>query len=386
MNSIGGNPQYFSKEDSIKPLIEALKNYLPDLQFDMNRQSLGGVYVDVLLKIYDIPLAVIEYANYDERESAFEYAVCDVSNILQHSRIDIGIVTDNLGCFFLYESYGFLFESKSYGESRVNVNKIIQCILNKAGDYKKEPDMSNVVNVLGERYAKKNYLIQQAGNEDDATRFFTDGCKNLQKSPGEFFMPNEYEVNFFKALLGNIEPPKICRYTTLNSLLSIINDKKILMNGLASMNDSSEMHYTDYLFPWYSSIKRDIESIKKDNSIFALSCSRDGSIDDLTLWRLYGDDSRGVCIEFDIDYSKVDNNQFFIFPVYYFSIWTSTHSILELFRELQEEPIETGWYFTFKNWDVWRAFFKSSHYHIENEVRLLYRADGSKQDYQTFID
>lgn len=375
MDEIEINPPFFSREDAIKPIIEILKKHSKSLQFEERSHALGGVYVDVLLKIYEIPFAFIKYVNYEDSEYAFEETISKTFHILQNSRIPSGIVIDNLKNYFLCESH-------DYKERSVNINEIYQHIVTLASTYNEVPDIAKARTALIERFESEKVFVK---NVAEVTDIFQRACEHLQYSAGEIYMLPKDEADFIKSLLGKINETRICRYTSLDSLLKMIENQNISMCGFASMNDPNEIHYLDYYFPWQSSINRNIDSIKEDNKLFVLSCMS-GSSDDLTMWRLYGDDSCGVSLEFEIDYSKINDTSFFISPVNYISVWYTQFSILKLLKELQEMPIGAGWYFTFKNWNVWKAFFKAIDYQIEKEVRLLYFSDDATQEFHTFID
>lgn len=93
------------------------------------------------------------------------------------------------------------------------------------------------------------------------------------------------------------EPDEIAKYTTLETLISILQKNKIHMNSIVSMNDKTE---TDFLEEYIRNFKEDYED-ELDKYLFAdkeFITSFTTRIDDLDMWRLYGDNAHGVCMVF----------------------------------------------------------------------------------------
>ena len=89
------------------------------------------------------------------------------------------------------------------------------------------------------------------------------------------------------------------------------------------------------------------------------------------MWRLYADDTRGVCLEFNTK-TMDEKEGFFLRKVCYeddqpYNIFVR---FVRLLKEFQEES--GGFIFVFNNWDLWRAFIKSKEYKVEQEIRLAY--------------
>ena len=114
------------------------------------------------------------------------------------------------------------------------------------------------------------------------------------------------------------------------------------MNGLPGMNDKNEG-----LFAWnmiYKLDNTDNEENKKrrreTNNAFIVSYSSSNLIDDLTQWRLYGDDAKGVCCVYKIDKDKLID-RFFLHNVRYIKESDNSDDIsddlLHLFLEYSKE-------------------------------------------------
>ena len=98
--------------------------------------------------------------------------------------------------------------------------------------------------------------------------------------------------------------------------------------------------------------------------------------DDLNMWRLYGDDSKGVCLWYKVDDELPDH--FFLAKVSYAK--NGTHAELSYLSSKMGKGV-CGRNFEIRNLNSWLHFFKPSEYAVEEEVRLLYEMnDGSLFD------
>lgn len=113
-----------------------------------------------------------------------------------------------------------------------------------------------------------------------------------------FFKPHIEELIVKKLLLNFSQAPeKVCRYTTLNTLFNMIDSGKLRMFGVAGMNDTTEVNYVEQCI--YND--KDILPSESINQYFITSCCSAKYEDDLTFFRLYGDDAKGVCLVFSIE-------------------------------------------------------------------------------------
>lgn len=200
----------------------------------------------------------------------------------------------------------------------------------------------------------------------------------IQKDTEDLFYTqdqDDFELNehaermFFQCLLGEIQSNEIItKYTSLDNLLRICNDNEIAMVSILGMNDSTECSYTDN---YLKRKKRELPIRRADQyylGAYAFITSFTLQHDNLTMWRLYGENARGISIDFKIKNDLKDN--FFLAPVSYAES-NGRHTELDLLTEMQNIIVNNK---RFKYWDllVWRYFFKSFDYSIEKEIRLLY--------------
>lgn len=128
-----------------------------------------------------------------------------------------------------------------------------------------------------------------------------------------------------KLLLQNFEIAgrgELCRYISVNALERLLINNTISMSGLAGMNDTSELHaLNSILNPNITKrvLREEIlpSIIKQDNDFFINSFCDNNKSDDLTMWRLYGDNGKGACLTFEYDINILNNKTFALLPVTY---------------------------------------------------------------------
>ena len=122
------------------------------------------------------------------------------------------------------------------------------------------------------------------------------------------------ENTLFDTLFPPFDGNELCRFTTLSSIFASIENNSYRMVATDGMNDTE-----DGTFLW-ENLYGDTEKEKllplERETIYIWSCSPIKSISDLTMWRLYADDTRGVCLEFNAKTIDV-NEGFFLRKVSY---------------------------------------------------------------------
>ncbi len=194
---------------------------------------------------------------------------------------------------------------------------------------------------------------------------------------GTYFTLKPYfEQMFFRSLLGSIpESPKhLCRYTSLSGLFRMLSERKQSMCSVACMNDKTETDYaTSFLDEAFSpsNILQRLEARSGGNQTvathFILSGSRMSNKDDLNMWRLYGDDSKGVCLWYDV-VEKIPDN--FLLAKVCYGKKDSHPELTYLASKLSKGVV--GRNFEIRNLHSWLHFFKPAEYAIEAETRLLF--------------
>lgn len=177
----------------------------------------------------------------------------------------------------------------------------------------------------------------------------------------------DFSNSFKKKILNSLESPKdgseLCRYTSLSSLFRQINSNQHSMASLEGMNDSSEIDYVDSLLLG-DGVEAQAFDQGEGNIFFILSLCGKEQVDNLTLWRLYGDDSKGVCIVYEPLSADLPIGFMMKNIVYDDKLLSILKSIIGCIQGKEEYK------YVYRN-DTWKHFFKPKDYEIEKEVRLL---------------
>lgn len=172
-----------------------------------------------------------------------------------------------------------------------------------------------------------------------------------------------------RSILGNLMPEaagdikEIAKYTSFESLIAILESGKIRMNSIVSMNDKTE---TDFLGDVIRNYEEDYEQ-EDDKYLFAdkeFITSFTSKIDDLDMWRLYGDNARGACMVFERDAKQSDD----LYKIRY--IDPQGKDIAKV-SELMVKLKEMGIRFRLNCLQKYRHFLKHVDYCAEEESRLL---------------
>lgn len=173
------------------------------------------------------------------------------------------------------------------------------------------------------------------------------------------------EREFFKKLLGEYQGEYILKFTSERSLYTLIEKETIGMSSLICMNDPGEKDYAD-------------NKVNKNKSIdnnyadtFIISGCKEEAERNLTMWRLYGGDAKGVCLKFWVDNEKLNKNGFYLAPVSY-SKQNKEHFELNIVRNICDQFDGKSLRFDFLEWNIWKHFFKDYMYSVEEEIRLLF--------------
>lgn len=185
-----------------------------------------------------------------------------------------------------------------------------------------------------------------------------------EKDPSTWCFDTEKEREFFQILLGEYKGDYILKFSSLRSLLTLIDKESLGMCSLVCMNDPGEKDYADNKVN-----KRDNEDNSTDT--FIISGCKDEAEKNLTMWRLYGGDAKGVCLKFRIDKTKLNKNGFYLAPVSYADS-NKKHYELEIVKNICVQPKGGKWNFDFAEWNIWKHFFKDNAYAVEEEIRLLF--------------
>lgn len=221
-----------------------------------------------------------------------------------------------------------------------------------------------------------------------ASKFSLVATQTFLKRTPELFISNpttatisfssvDFEDKFFKSLLYPIHMNELCRFTSLDRLFEMIKHEQQTMCNLVCMNDRSEGLYADKkVFGRHMSVNE--QSFAESDCCYILSLMDKSKADDLTMWRLYGNDAKGACLLYKITSpelkKKPSNNNFFLAKVSYGRLVDNVelHPQLSFLHDLvNTASFGPGWSFVFQRWGIWKHFFKSYLFADEKEIRLL---------------
>lgn len=200
-----------------------------------------------------------------------------------------------------------------------------------------------------------------------------------------FSLDDESERDLLETLLESNRFGKVCRYISLDSLMRIVSEQKISLCSIVGMNDRSECDYAANKIGGVRDSAEAGEMLDKSNSCFIMSCVEEKMEDDLTMWRLYGDDGKGVCLTFNVrsdekegcekkNGDEKEGEEFkMAFAKVSYARENNKHPELDFIRELLYDRTDKGHGLRLKYKDVWEHFFKPHEYASENETRLLVR-------------
>lgn len=176
------------------------------------------------------------------------------------------------------------------------------------------------------------------------------------------YFDKTFEDFLFKKII-EINTSKIYHYTSFQSLINILKSRQIRLSSIAGLNDRDELSYFDQETNHEIKNQYHYKRIEACNNRFLISCSF--LQDDLNQWRLYGSDGCGVSIEFRIN--ETISDFFYLGKILY-----GNQIINELNQFIETVYKNYNIAFVFKEFLVWKHFFKSKDWSYEKEVRLLY--------------
>lgn len=333
-------------------------------------------WFDIVIYKSANPLAIIEIKNSLKNKNILARATDQVRSAISITSSRYGIVTDN-EVFFLYDR-----NEREQDFVELPFEIIIGKIVNPERIKILKKDKREVINIITE--AANLYLSDNVEflNFIKSTSFLSRLTFDLRTNSYTFSDGNEgilaFENQFFNKMFGEFTDNKICRYTSLNTIFSMLNYNSFRMNGLVGMNDKSEVNYVDNYLNGVEKplIKEHYNTIIALNNRYITSCTKFSRKDDLTLWRLYAEDAKGVCLTFQIKKENLSNH-ILLQRVKYADI-NGRHNELDFLKHIKDKvELITGFKFEFKKIGYWKHFFKPHDYEIEEEVRLLIIDDNT---------
>lgn len=306
-------------------------------------------------------LAIGSYTEdgYHERD------LCELKNKLLKLRLQIGFLFDENSCYQLITRDDNQSVSVDF---HYQLSDIASAIKDELTKREKEPDKTAVK----ERIIQILDSIPTMERKKSCKKLLMSLCNNLEYELGEIFLSEKDENKFMLTLLGKTRCEFLWRYTSLSSLFETLNNKTQAMCCPVSMNDASEGTYADSKMIGVPYDIKNEKDYRAENEIFMLSCCDCREEDALSMWRLYGNDSKGACLKYDVHLDRIENDAAMYFAKVSYAEKDGTHPELGFLSKLQNIDFENNWHFTLRKWHIWRYFFKTHEYSIEKEIRLIY--------------
>ena len=233
--------------------------------------------------------------------------------------------------------------------------------------------------LLQEKKTFEEWLQQMSQEPEDAGAKREEVCEQIKTVYGidirtddviydlvtnSYILKEAAEQQMLKGLMParDEETEEIAKYTTLEGLAAILMSGKIRMNSIVSMNDKTE---TDFLSEHIKNYKEEHEQ-DYDKYLFAdkdFITSFTTRIDELDMWRLYGDNGRGICMVFERKDKKNDD----LYKISYIDPEKDLDKVEELLGALKEKGVS----FRLNLLQKYRHFLKHADYNTEAEYRLL---------------
>lgn len=172
-------------------------------------------------------------------------------------------------------------------------------------------------------------------------------------------------------ILAPLNSDEVFRYMDFNGAFQIINSQNYRLSSIMGMNDQTEG--ASFVNSIYSQIPDHTPSIQLNtiryfNNIFISSCTIK-SRENLTMWRLYGDNSKGTCLKLLLNGSKETYPSFFFGLVNYVqALDERTKQLAELMTNLH---LFSGYILDPRIFYYISYFTKDDQYRDEKEVRIL---------------
>jgi len=207
---------------------------------------------------------------------------------------------------------------------------------------------------------------------EELRKWLSNNRKTIISQVGDnaYCIHTKFEGNLLNLVIEGSGQRFMSHYTTLEAALKILNNNTIWLTSLIGLNDNSELDFSDL-----SDIKEPYHHKRIDfyNSRMILSLSK--QIDDLNQWRLYGDDGKGVSLEFA--YNTNFNPGFSDFELRRIFYGDELVVAYRKVKKIINFYFENSSFFA-EEFDRQKNFFKDPIYKNEQEVRLISLNVGDK--------
>ena len=214
--------------------------------------------------------------------------------------------------------------------------------------------------------------LDKIGFRDISVNYDTYGYKYVVEGEIHTFLYND---NNEEKTYDDIQKKRFFKYMSFNTYIEMLKSRKIRLNSIMSMNDSSETFYLgDFLCKAYDDERRKVlhpdshyfqdgglrkkKVVEYKNNLIGCFSEKE---DDALMWRLYGDGGKGVCLEFQIENKSLK-------PVLYLDEKNQkAKQLTEVAGRLKKDGITLY----FKDLSKYHFYTKSRYFRDEGEWRIL---------------
>ncbi len=165
---------------------------------------------------------------------------------------------------------------------------------------------------------------------------------------------------------------EMVHFTKLKTLIEILNNPKLRLYNLYNLDDPREFEFANRIFQGKSTNNTKILKDAKENLYITSFCKsiifNKKTSDEFNMWRLYGDDGKGVALKFEVLNDPKQLTDFHISNIKYGS--KNRDKFYKIINEIKSDGrITMSVFYDFGKLNI---FHKSNLYTMENEIRLLY--------------
>lgn len=161
----------------------------------------------------------------------------------------------------------------------------------------------------------------------------------------------------------------VYKYTSLETYRNILNHGTFRMNSIIAMNDENESLWVDIVTSKDEAPNEEYyKSVVKNKNLLITSFT--SKKDNATMWRLYGDQGKGICMAFSVPANRITK-------VLYVN--EKDEKVRKL-KEARTALLSKGIKVEFSDMSEMKYYIKHSDFSIEGEYRYLYDAGEENLD------
>ena len=339
-----------------------------DNEFEKIKEAVVALKLDEKDSCYDVKLKekLIEVRINEQLYFSFEAGISiRAVNEIENQPLFLGMVQNLTSVCFFRDGEGLILKYNSL-KDKSQVDKIISIAFGKLSSAGVSTDKEKIAKAINNKFK-----IDLSAND-----IGLDLCDNFYylKSWND---ANGFEASIVKAGFDKLKEQNFsneckfaygdkyifAKYTSLETLLKILKTENLLMFSLAGMNDRKEIgFYTSNEYNENTKRYYDLELmsvLRESNKRFITSLT--SLLDNLDMWRFYGDNARGVSIEFAI------SKKFpYLYPISYYGKENNFLSEIKSFIDSLNDIK-----FKFLSLHKWQYYIKPDCFKDENEFRIL---------------